>query len=377
MRLLINCSNIRKSGALQVTVSLLEEIRNIPGHDYHVVASDEVLSQIDRMSYPLNFTFYLVSLGRPFSKSFRVNRQKLAELERNIRPDCVFSVFAPVYWRPKAPHLTGFAYGWAINPDSKYIRGLSFPDKFKMWIENSFKGYYFRHDSQWFVVETEQVRYRMARYLGIDAQRIYVVGNTYSHFFVRPLIPNKKITPRNDDEFRLVTISSNFPHKNLGVINEASRELDKMGEERVRFYVTLPDADFKALFDGNARVVNMGVVKPSECPYIYAQCDATLLPSQLECFTAVYPESMISRRPILTSDLDFANAICNGAALLFDPFDGADIARKIVMLMEDRTLYEALVERGLRRVKDFPTARSRAEQYVKICEKIVADGKGR
>lgn len=40
------------------------------------------------------------------------------------------------------------------------------------------------------------------------------------------------------------------------------------------------------------------------------------MPSLLECFTATYPEAMRMERPIVTTDLAFAQGLCGEAAFL-------------------------------------------------------------
>lgn len=44
--------------------------------------------------------------------------------------------------------------------------------------------------------------------------------------------------------------------------------------------------------------------------------------------TAVYPEAMCAKRPLIISDTDFARASCENAALYVDPFHPAEIAGK-------------------------------------------------
>ena len=73
-------------------------------------------------------------------------------------------------------------------------------------------------------------------------------------------------------------------------------------------------------------------------PMCTAQSDAMLLPTMLECFSASYPEAMVMKKPVLTSDLSFARSICGNAAIYFNPFDPADIADKIIGLVNDKTL---------------------------------------
>ena len=74
---------------------------------------------------------------------------------------------------------------------------------------------------------------------------------------------------------------------------------------------------------------------------------------------------------VLTSNYSFARDICQDAALYFNPLDPEDIAIKIKELISDKNLYSELEKKGKERLKQFGTARTRAEKYIKLCENII------
>lgn len=369
MKLLINASNIRKSGALQVTLSFLEEIKAFSQYEYHVVMSNDVSRQIIKEKYTANFTFYNISLAPPISKDFFKGLKTLQKLEQLVLPNCVFSIFGPTYWRPKSPHLVGFAYPWIINPDSLFIQSLPIITRFKNTLQNIFKGYFIKRDADLHVVETEDVKKRMIKYLDIRADKIKVVNNTINHHYNQYRRDNIE-TSYNEGSFHLITISSNFTHKNLKIINDIDKELKLLGVTNVVFYVTLPPTDFIYLFGNNPNIKNLGVVPASKCPEIYANSHAMLLPTLLECFSATYPEAMIMGVPILTSNLDFAKDICKDAALYFKPDDGKDIAQQILLLRNNKSLRNDLIKKGVKRLKEFPNSYERAKAYIEIAETL-------
>ena len=374
MNILINASNIRKSGALQVTLSFLEEVKKITRHNYLIVVSEEVETQIDKTSFPSNCSIASLSTGTPGSSGFMKQVKKLSELEKTFHTDCVFSVFAPTYWTPKAPHLAGFAYVWAINPDSIFIKNLPFKQRVKTTLENAFKKYFIKRNAIYHVVEEDDVKRRLSKYFGINEQQIFVVNNTYNHHFSdASAIANASITlpAKREGQFNLVTISSNFPHKNLKIIAPVSASLKAKGYNNVFFYVTIKQAEFGEIAKGDDNIKNLGVVPAADCPYIYSQSDALFLPTMLECFSASYPEAMVMKKPILTSDLSFARSICGDAAHYFDPLNPEDIADKIIRLINDNTLNNELVANGLKKLASFPSAAGRASAYIGICEQII------
>jgi len=218
---MINASNIRKSGALQVTLSFLEEVKKITRHNYLIAVSEEVERQIDINSFPSNCTVLPLSTGTPLSRGFMGQIKRLGQVERNFGADCVFSVFAPTYWTPTAQHLVGFASVWAINPDSVFIKSLPLKERIKTSLGNAFRNYFTKRNTVYHVVEEDDVKTRLSKYLGINERNIYVVNNTYNHHFDEPsalLSATIKFPEKKPAQFSLVSISSNFLHKNLTII---------------------------------------------------------------------------------------------------------------------------------------------------------------
>jgi glycosyltransferase involved in cell wall biosynthesis len=103
----------------------------------------------------------------------------------------------------------------------------------------------------------------------------------------------------------------------------------------------------------------------------YEQADAALIPTLLETFSAAYPEAMRMEKPVLTSALDFATEVCGDAALYFDPVNAADIAARMIQLMQDRDLYEQLVRRGKERLSHMETPASRASKLMHLMQQTV------
>lgn len=371
MKLLINASNLVKGGAIQVGISFLEELKLLSkDNKYFVFLSSQISKQIDESHFPNNFTFYKVNNPKPFFISLRT-KKIMRNHENRIKPDCVFSIFAPTYWRPKSLHVMGFALGWTINPDTVAYRTLSFKDKLKKRIQNNIKLKISISNADYFIGETEIVQERLAKYGNISKERIFVVGNTYASHFNEKINTKEIFSYKAKNEFTLITISANYPHKNLNIIKSIIPLL-KNQSIIFKFILTIPSEDFNREFSKYSdSIINLGEVNVNECPKLYKESDALFLPTLLESFSASYPEAMISGIPIITSDLDFARAICEDAAVYFDPFNARDIANKIIKVATDQKIYNDLVSNGYKRVANFPSANERAMRYLGICKSLI------
>lgn len=380
MKILINTSNLYVGGGLQVALSFINELRQMhTEHEYHIFLSQAVDLQIDQNSFPGNFHFYLIEKSPASLRTRKKIVAMMDGLEKEIQPDIVFSVFGPSYWKPKSIHLMGFADGWVYNPDSVAYDRLPFLKRLKMRLHGKYKSYYLRRDADYYVLETEDAKKKLAETVGLNQDDIFVVGNTYSEIFndenltLEDNVHYVKLPDKESDEFRLMYIAHNHINKNLQVINKI---LPFLKGQNIKFVLTLDNESFQNLFPDSAeKIINIGPIPQKSCPSVYKQSDALFAPTLLETFSAAYPEAMKMEKPILTSNYSFATDVCQDAALYFDPLDPKDIAEKIKELVKNETLQDALVEKGRKRVKEFETARSRAEKYIALCEKLAKENR--
>jgi len=376
MKLIINTSNLYVGGGLQVALSFINELREIKStHEYHIFLSQATDKQIDKSLFSDNFHFYLINRSPASLKTRKQIVAQLNALEEEIKPDVVFSVFGPSYWKPKAKHVMGFADGWVYNPESVAYSRLPLFRRLKMRLHGKYKSYYLKKDAEFFVVETNDAKNKLTNVVGLSKSNIFVVGNTYSKIFddenyVNPDNESYLHLPaKEDDEFRLVYIAHNHANKNLQVINEVIPLLEN---HNVKFVLTLDEQSYQGIFPTpTEHIIDLGPIAQNACPSVYAQSDALFAPTLLETFSAAYPEAMKMEKPILTSGYSFARDICQDAAIYFDPLNPKEIAKKIITLKENKTLQKELILKGKERLQSFETATSRAEKYITLCENIL------
>lgn len=365
MDLLINTSSINKGGGVQVAISFLESIKNDRQHSYHVALSKEVLSQIKTVEYSGNFNFYKCFTKNGGIKKIWRRYKQLKKIEKEINPDVTFTIFGPAYWKPKSKHVIGFAYGHYIYPDSPYFERLSFAEKIKLWVKKNIHVSLFKYEYDNIIVETEDAKNRIGKYIGIPEEKINVVSNTYNQVYDQSI--STGFLP-NEDKFQLLLLSSFYPHKNFEIIKNIATKLKIEGSENIQFVLTIEESKFDLFFNGlEDYVINVGYQPIEKCPSLYDSADAVFFPSLLETFSAVYLEAMKMEKPIITSDLSFAHDICGDAALYFDPLNADDGLLQIKKLINDPPLKKSLISKGQERLQKFPTANERAKKYLEIC----------
>jgi glycosyltransferase involved in cell wall biosynthesis len=354
LRVLLDCSRISTGGGIQGSLAVLHNAVATLEHEWHVVMSAELSAE-----FPRELDAGLKSVTR--LGQWTSLRRKIASPlfmtwhERAIRPDIVFSVFGPVYWRPRATHLVGFAIPHLIYPETVVLQDYGHFGRFFAQLVLRLGLRSFRQ-ADYLVVETDTVRDRLESVLGIPRRRVFVVRNTYSPLFEASL----KQTPPKEagGPFVIFVPSAAYPHKNLRCIPHVSRDLELMGHKNFEFVLTLPkeSSSWRALQKASERLNvrhrlrTVGNVPHGQLGAHYRQADGVFLPTLLECSTAVYPESFIARVPVVTSKLDFAMELCGEAAIYIDPFSSTEAATALARLMSNPNLRAQVIEAGRRQL---------------------------
>ena len=149
-----------------------------------------------------------------------------------------------------------------------------------------------------------------------------------------------------------------YPMKNVRGLVEAFAKLrDRIPHSLVicgiKHYKTEPDfaaIDQHSLHD---RVIPTGFVEEEDLPALYSMADAFVLPSLYEGFGIPLLEAMACGCPIVTSTQGSCPEVVDGAGVLVNPRDSADIAEGIYKVVTDRGIAAGLVAKGYQRVAQF------------------------
>lgn len=367
-KIIINTSNLKKGGALQVANSFINECVKFEGFIFHVILSDEVSKSINENNFNENFTFYKFNLKPKLYNCISGRVKKLDDIEKKVKPDFVISVFGPTYWIPKAKHLMGYANPYYIYPESSLFKKIGIVENWKIKILKilHIHNMSLSLNSTSFWVETDDVKIRLGKLLKTPTKKIHVISNTYHPVFNLKNLSNFKVV-KDDDIFKFITISADYPHKNFMILKKIIPIL-RIKAIKCSFYVTLNSESYSKynFNDFSDYIINLGPLNIEDCPLIYSKSDALFLPTLLECFSASYPEAMKSKIPILTSNLSFAKSICGKSALYFDPNNEIDIVEKIVNIISDKQLRIKLINDGLKQLHQFDNSESRAKKLLNV-----------
>ena len=363
---LINASNLKNGGGVQVAQSICEQLKQYPKHRFIVVLStyinDEKIEEgenVEVHKYNIPQSFKSVVLGRDVF---------LDELVSEKGVDAVLTVFGPSLWRPRLPHLCGFARAQLlkdVNPDVN--------PNFKEWLVYKVWTWGFRKSSNVFYTENPYISNMLSQLIR-DA-KVYTVSNYYNQVFDHPEQWRRNIILNNNTNGKrmvtMLTVSSTASHKNLGIMVPVAEYLERERPEfDFRFVLTCDKAPFQLPEYLSKHFVWVGKVDVSECPNLYEQADIMFMPTLMECFTATYPEAMRMEVPIVTTDLEFAHVLCGDAACYYSAMDAKAAAEAIYMVATDKEFTQKLIAAGKQQLKKYDNYEQRVEKLINILEEI-------
>jgi glycosyltransferase involved in cell wall biosynthesis len=346
MNVLLDATALMHGGGVQVGLALLSNAAT-HGTQWHAVLSANLARECPAEVLEAMASVRTVpTAGR--SRFWHAQRL-LISAYRQCKPDVTFAVFGPAYWVPPGPHIQGFARGHMIYPE--VLNRYPNCGRLRIRLHNA-KDRFAVSRGDRFIAESRTVRERLSRIAGIAPDRIAIIANTYSPFFLGCL---RSQVPKPPRATKLIAVpAAHYTHKNLEIVPHVAARLQALLSIPFRFLLTIPPSGrgWRAIAEEAARlgvqdsVRTLGVVPHARIARLYSLSDSVFLPTWLESSTATYPESFAAEVPLITSDLDFARELCGDAALFVDPFDPAAAAEAIARVLTDTELAQSLIERG-------------------------------
>lgn len=103
------------------------------------------------------------------------------------------------------------------------------------------------------------------------------------------------------------------------------------------------------------------IVSDEELPLLYSSADLLVYTTLYEGFGLPILESMACGTPVITSNVSSMPEIAGSAAILVNPEKPDDIKNKIKEVLSDKELQKELIEKGLKRSKEFTWKKAAAQ----------------
>lgn len=361
--IVINATNLHSGGGVQVAASFIYELYthyiNDPELPYHIYVSDTVnenLSHsINRNKFKSFSVFNTYGLKKPANYNYYFTK----------KIDVLFTIFGPVYFKTNATvNIVGFAQSWIAYPKNIAYKKISIFSAIKNKIKFKLQELYFKR-ADILIVEQEHVKNALVR-IGFNKNNILTVYNCYSEVFNDPSVW-EPIQINKSKKFTLGYLGRGYPHKNLKILTCVNDILKNKYNLETLFLFTLSKKEMNDhMFDNIENFESIGEININQCPNFYRNIDALIFPSLLESFSATPVEAMKMKVPVIASDLPFVRSICKDSAFYFNPLDPYSIAESIFYAYSNKELCQQKISAADKIVSQLPTAKDRANDYIKI-----------
>lgn len=262
-----------------------------------------------------------------------------------------------------------FQWAYAVYPESKIWELMDFKNK----LLRKTKVYLFKRNRKYvntFIAQTDNIKNRLIELYNI--KNIEVIPNSVTFHESPQQIPIKL-----PDGIKLLYLSHYYPHKNFDILIPFAERI-KESNSRFTIIVTIskdqhPGAEnfLNLVRQKNLEeiVINIGPVEINQIDSLYQNCEALLMPTILESYGLTYVEAMNHRLPILTSDMDFAHAVCKDAAYFFNPNDATSLFNQANKLFEKPENINKLIDAGQVILNNIPTWKEVADRYLNLLTK--------
>ena len=163
----------------------------------------------------------------------------------------------------------------------------------------------------------------------------------------------------------LLYVGNAYPHKNLDFLLEIFSKLHKEKPDLHLVLVGKNDYFYSKVKDcarrlnlwqpgnSNNSVIFPGYVPDAQLEVLYQEAKLYIFPSLYEGFGLPPLEAMARSCPVLSSDRSSLPEVLGDAALYFNPENSSDIISKINLLIDDQSLREDLISKGIVQAKKY------------------------
>ena len=354
MKILVNTISTKKhsGGAYQIAYNFLVKTLEHKEVDWAYVVSAD-LDEIMPETMKKKENYYVFPTQPDFRHSYKRVKKELADLERQLKPDVVYSITAPSYFTFQTTEVMRFTMPWVTHPNKYSWSVLSWKEKLKMrlycWNQRRMM-----RKAQYFVTQTETTKQGILRITGVPEKNVCVVNNVLPAIF--KALPNSPL-PQDGNWIDIACVGNTSAHKNLDIIPDVLAKLQNQGVENVRFHVTIPPGAVwnkmqKELerLGMKDRVVTHGRCSQMELADLYRHCQLCFLPTLLEVFSASTVEAMHFHLPIVATDFDFNREVLDDACLYYEPKNAKEAAKKIYTLISNNSLQVEIKEKMKSRI---------------------------
>ena len=383
MKCLINAINLKAAGGLTVALNFLQCLRDVAefhNHVFHVLAPAGAGYEMMADKH-ISIEIVPARVSSPLHRLY-MDYLWLNNRINEIKPDVVFTM-GNIAVPTGFPQAVLFMFPYATYPEETHVwKLLGWSRQLDYRIRNRIFANRLKY-AQVVFPQTTTSQGRLITYYGNRINEMEVVPAAYTKpSGVDAFVPSFK---KQSGCKYLLSLTHYYPHKNLEILIPLARILrERQSSIRVITTVESNQGRGASLFIDRVRrenleewVINIGRVPLSSVPALYGEVDGLLLPTLLESFSSTYPDSMYFRKPVFTSDRDFARDVCGDAAFYFNPLNAEEIFNVLDSAFADSALISKKIQMGFERVNAMPDWLDITRAYMEKLKDIASNQKSK
>lgn len=378
--------NERMCGVSRTSLSLLKALLSLDKSNSYMIYINNL---IDEKLFPVQNNITLKIAGyRRYHPCERIFSKRIAadhlDIFHSLHAALPFLFKAKVGKVVTIPDIFAAKYPWFFEKHGLALKHL-LRKYFNFIIRRSIE------KSDIIVAISEYTKNQIIEYFHADMQKIRVISCGFDQNLFRPLDKDESIkgVEMIKREFLLSSpfalFVGNFKkYKNVeGVfagfaaycrrnpgtsLQLAVGSNERKGVEKTAVLIK------KYKLDGKVRF--LGYLESEKLRALYGLAEMLLFPSYLEGFGLPVLEAMAVGTPVITSSSSALPEVAGEAALFVNPAVPEELADKIGLLLNDRSLRQRLIKAGRERIKNFSWEKS-AQKYLEVYEAVFREVKKR
>ena len=206
------------------------------------------------------------------------------------------------------------------------------------------------------ITDSQFSRMEIQKYLGNSSGKIDVIYPGVDLEEFSPLQEIEAFKNKHNLGDQIFLFVGNFKaHKNLEILLKAFELLHRSSLQLV-LVGKKGDPKISYLIQNSRckeRIILLGEVSQEDLPLLYASASAFIFPSLYEGFGLPPLEAMACGCPVIASQAASIPEVCRDAALYFSPHSEIELAEQMERIIDDRSLRDELIAKGLDRCREF------------------------
>ena len=363
------------------SISLLSPLTGIGRYTYEI--SKELLSKKDDFDVTFFYGYHSKKLLQPTTnseikniKSLLTKNQFIKKVARKVLmfTSRIASPTYDIYWQPNFIPNDGVKAKKIVTSvhDFSFILHKEYHPKERI---EYFEKYFFTNvaKSDMIITGSEFSKQEILEQLNFYNEQVQVIYHGINHDLFK-IYNDSKVNFELPEKF-IFSVGSIEPRKNLAGLLKAYNSLNKEFKKEYKLVL----AGFKGW--ENEEIINLieqdkenihylGFVSDSELAKVYNLASLFVFPSFYEGFGLPVLEAMACGTPVLCSNTTSLPEVGGDAVVYCDPNNVNDIAEKMEIVLSDEKLQQEVIEKGLKRVKQF-TWEKAAQEHLRVFRNLL------